>query len=628
MDHLLSRLVTPLELHDYSVEELQQLAREIREELRGILRLRSAHFASNLGVVELCLALHAAYDFTRDRLVWDTGHQIYPQKMITGRYHQMHTIRTKGGLMGFPNPAESDYDLFMTGHAGCSVSSALGLRAGDELLGGGDRRTVAVIGDGALPSGIVFEALNHAGFLRKNLLVILNDNQMSICPRVGSVAAYLDKTPVTDYPIGLRRSKREREALEAAGQTPPPAAQRGPKSFGTLFEDFGFRYIGPVDGHDVGMLTQIFRDLAPAGGPILIHALTKKGHGFEPAAADPVKFLAPTQFEWNGKEVIPLAKASPRTYTHAVSEAIYATMQRNPKVATIVAAMCEGNKLQKVRANMPERFFDTGICESHAVAFAAGLAKSGVRPIVSIYSTFMQRSYDQIFQEVSLQNLPVTLCMDRAGFTGPDGPTHHGSFDTVYVRSLPNMTLMSPGDAVDVPLMIDFATVHPGPTAIRYPKEQEERIERDVQPVEHGRAEVLQWGRDGMLIAYGTLLGSCVRAAEKLRNDGLDVGVINARFAKPIDEETILRAISECGFVLTVEEGTLAGGFGSAVLEAANAAQIDVRNLVRLGLPDRFVLHAEREEQLEEVGLDVDGIYQQACRLAGRCGINSETSRV
>ncbi len=628
MDHLLSRLVTPLELHDYSVEELQQLAREIREELRGILRLRSAHFASNLGVVELCLALHAAYDFTRDRLVWDTGHQIYPQKMITGRYYQMHTIRTKGGLMGFPNPAESDYDLFMTGHAGCSVSSALGLRAGDELLGGGDRRTVAVIGDGALPSGIVFEALNHAGFLRKNLLVILNDNQMSICPRVGSVAAYLDKTPVTDYPIGLRRSKREREALEAAGQTPPPAAQRGPKSFGTLFEDFGFRYIGPVDGHDVGMLTQIFRDLAPAGGPILIHALTKKGHGFEPAAADPVKFHAPTQFEWNGKEVIPLAKASPRTYTHAVSEAIYATMQRNPKVATIVAAMCEGNKLQKVRANMPERFFDTGICESHAVAFAAGLAKSGVRPIVSIYSTFMQRSYDQIFQEVSLQNLPVTLCMDRAGFTGPDGPTHHGSFDTVYVRSLPNMTIMSPGDALDVPLMIDFATEHPGPTAIRYPKEQEERIEREVQPVEHGRAEILQWGRDGMLIAYGTLLGSCVRAAEKLRNDGLDVGVINARFAKPIDEETILRAISECGFVLTVEEGTLAGGFGSAVLEAANAAQIDVRNLVRLGLPDRFVLHAEREEQLQEVGLDIDGIYRQACRLAERCGINNETSRV
>ncbi|HEV7223469.1 MAG TPA: 1-deoxy-D-xylulose-5-phosphate synthase [Pirellulales bacterium] len=637
MDHLLSRLVTPLELHDYSLAELQQLAREIREELRGILRLRSAHFASNLGVVELCLALHAAYDFTRDRLIWDTGHQIYPQKMITGRYHQMHSIRSKGGLMGFPNPHESPYDLFMTGHAGCSISCALGLRAGDELSGGGDRRTVAVIGDGALPSGIVFEALNNAGALKKNLLVVLNDNQMSICPRVGSLASYLDKTPITDYPIGLRRSKREREAAAAAaaasGQSAAPAAQRTAKSFGTLFEDLGWRYIGPVDGHDLGMLTQCFRDLAPAGGPILLHALTKKGHGFEPAVADPVKFHAPGQFEWNGKEVISLVKKTPRTYTHAVSEAIHAAMQRNPKVVAIVAAMCEGNKLQKVRADMPERFFDTGICESHAVAFAAGMAKSGMRPIVSIYSTFMQRSYDQIFQEVSLQNLPVTLCMDRAGFTGPDGPTHHGSFDTAYVRSLPNIAIMSPGDALDIPLMIDFATEHPGPTAIRYPKDQEERIEREAQAVELGRAEVLEWGRDGMLIAYGSLLPACVRVAEKLRADGLDVGVINARFAKPIDEQTVLRAIAESGFVLTIEEGTLVGGFGSAVLEAANAAQVDVRRLQRLGLPDHYVLHAEREEQLREVGLDVEGIYRQARQTAERCGIaepggiNTATSR-
>lgn len=625
MDHLLSRLVTPLELHDYSLDELRQLAGEIRDELRGILRLRSAHFASNLGVVELCLALHSVYDFSRDRLIWDTGHQIYPQKLITGRYSQIHSIRTKGGLMGFPNPEESPYDLFMTGHAGCSISTALGLRAGDELLGRGERRTVAVIGDGAMPSGIVFEALNNAGALKKNLLVVLNDNQMSICPRVGSLAAYLDKTPKTDYPYGLRRSKREREAAEA--QPAPPVERRAPKPFGVPFEELGWRYIGPVDGHDLEMLTKCFRDLAPAGGPILLHCMTKKGQGFEPAASDPVKFHAPSQFEWNGKEVIPLAKGSQAAYTHVASDAIYGAMQRNDKVVAIVAAMCEGNRLQKVRAEMPDRFFDTGICESHAVAFAAGLAKSGLRPIVAIYSTFMQRSYDQLFQEVSLQNLPVTLCMDRAGLVGPDGPTHHGSFDTVYVRSLPNFTVMSPGDAFDLPLMIDFATKHPGPTAIRYPKEQAEQVEREVQPLELGRAETLHWGADGMLIAYGSSLSTCVRVAERLRGEGLDVGVINARFAKPLDEETILRAVSECGFVITVEEATLVGGFGSAVLEAANEAQLDVRRLRRLGLPDRYVLHAEREEQLHELGLDESGIYRQACGLAELCGLNREHSR-
>ncbi|HUY91952.1 MAG TPA: 1-deoxy-D-xylulose-5-phosphate synthase [Pirellulales bacterium] len=614
MDHLLSRLVTPLELHDFSLEELRQLAREIREELRGILRLRSAHFASNLGVVELCLALHSVYDFSHDRLIWDTGHQIYPQKLITGRYPQMHSIRSKGGLMGFPNPEESPYDLFMTGHAGCSISTALGLRAGDELLGRGQRRTVAVIGDGAMPSGIVFEALNNAGALKKNLLVVLNDNQMSICPRVGSLAQYLDKTPKTDYPLGLRRSKREQEAAEA--QPAPPEQPRTAKPFGAPFEELGWRYIGPVDGHDLGMLTKCFRDLAPAGGPILLHVLTKKGHGFEPAASDPVKFHAPARFDWDGKQVIPLSSGSRPGYTHVASDAIYGAMQRNPKVVTIVAAMCEGNRLQKVRADMPERFFDTGICESHAVAFAAGLAKSGLRPIVAIYSTFMQRSYDQLFQEVSLQDLPVTLCMDRAGLVGPDGPTHHGSFDTVYVRSLPNFAILSPGDALDVGPMIDFAASHPGPTAIRYPKDHAERVEREVQPVELGRAETLSWGKDGMLIAYGSLLSSCVRVAERLRGEGFDVGVVNARFAKPLDEDTILRAISECGFVLTVEEGTLAGGFGSAVLEAANAAQLDLRRLRRLGLPDRYVLHAEREEQLQELGLDEAGIYRQARALA------------
>ncbi|MGH7140587.1 MAG: 1-deoxy-D-xylulose-5-phosphate synthase, partial [Pirellulales bacterium] len=527
----------------------------------------------------------------------------------------MQTIRTKGGLMGFPNPKESVYDQFVTGHAGCSISCALGLKTADDLLDHDERHSVAVIGDGALPSGIVFEALNNAGALRKNLLVVLNDNRMSICPRVGSVARYLDRTPQVDYPIGLRRRGRDKP------YDPMADANRAPKAYGTFFEDLGFRYIGPINGHDVRMLVQCLEDLKPAGGPILLHVQTEKGHGFEPAVKDPVKFHAPSCFDWDGDEVVSLAKSAPPAYTNVSSEAIHAAMQRDPKVVTIVAAMCEGNKLQKVRSQMPGRFFDTGICESHAVAFAAGMAKSGARPIVAIYSTFMQRAYDQLFQELSLQNLPVTLCLDRAGLAGPDGATHHGVFDLAYVRSLPNFTVMAPGDAADLPPMLDLALSLDGPTSIRYPKAEAERVARTPAPVELGRAEILRWGDDGMFIACGALLPSCVAAAERLRADGLDVGVINARFVKPLDKETILTALGRASFVLTVEEGALEGGFGSAVLEAANEAQVDTRHVLRLGIPDRFIEHAERDQLLADLDLSTDGLCRRALAWAERCGI-------
>jgi 1-deoxy-D-xylulose-5-phosphate synthase len=617
MHTILPNIRSPLQLRELDVDELSRLAEEIRIELRSILRLRSAHFGSNLGVVELCLALHRVYDFSQDRLIWDTGHQIYPHKLITGRYSRIQTIRTKGGLMGFPNPKESPYDLFVTGHAGCSISCALGLKAADELLDREDRRAVAVIGDGALPCGIVFEALNNAGAMRRNLTVVLNDNRMSICPRVGSVARYLDKTPQVDYPIGLRRRDRGQRT------TPDPAAekQRTTKAYGSFFEDFGFRYIGPINGHDLKTLVQILEDLKPAGGPILLHIQTEKGHGFEPAVKDPVKFHAPSRFDWDGNEIVPLASSAPPAYTNVASQAILDAMKRQSSVVAVVAAMCEGNKLQKVRDQMPGRFFDCGICESHAVAFAAGMAKSGARPIVAIYSTFMQRAYDQLFQELSLQNLPVTLCLDRAGLTGPDGPTHHGVFDLAYVRSLPNFTVMAPGDAADLPLMLDLALTLPGPTSIRYPKADAGRVERQVAPVEPGRAEVIRWGDDGMFIACGTLLSSCVAAAERLRSDGLDVGVINARFVKPLDRETILAALRRASFVVTVEEGTLEGGFGSAVLEAANEAGVDARHVLRLGVPDRYVEHGERDELLADLELNVDGLCQRALAWAEQTGI-------
>jgi 1-deoxy-D-xylulose-5-phosphate synthase len=519
--------------------------------------------------------------------------------------------------MGYPNPHESDYDLFMTGHAGCSVSCALGLKVGDELLGHADRRSVVVIGDGAFPSGIVYEALNNAGGLNKNLLVILNDNQMSICPRVGALARCLDQARLTNlYQDSKRQIQNLLVRVPLVGDMANQAfegVRDGLKALltgGMLFEELGFRYIGPIDGHDLPTLRRWLRDVKDQKGPVLLHVLTEKGHGVEQASNDPVTYHTPPVFEKIGPErtILSLKRGGSKAYTDAASAAIHKAMQDDPRVVVITAAMCQGNKLEKIRAEFPERFFDTGICESHAVAFAAGLAKSGARPIVDIYSTFLQRSFDQLFQEVTLQNLPVTFCLDRAGLTGPDGPTHHGVFDTTYLRLFPNMVVMAPGDELDLAPMLQFALDHSGPASLRYPKASLEKVERTIAPVELGQAEIYEWATDGILIAYGSLFPTCVKASEKLRDEGVEIGVINARFAKPLDRATLLKAVEDLPLVVTVEEGTLEGGFGSALLEAANAAGLDTRNIVRLGVPDRFVQHAERSELLAELGLDVTGI--------------------
>jgi 1-deoxy-D-xylulose-5-phosphate synthase len=628
---LLPQIASPKDLHAFSDEQLNDLAQEMRDELVRVLSIRPAHFASNLGVVELCLALHLTFDFSLDRLIWDTGHQIYPHKLVTGRYKQFDSIRTRGGLMGYPNPHESPYDLFMTGHAGCSVSCALGLKVGHDLLGGDERRCVAVIGDGALPSGIVFEALNNAGGLRKNLLVILNDNEMSICPRVGGLAQCLDRARLTSFYQGSKRHVRELlsrvplvggMATQALGQIRD--GLKASLTGGMLFEELGFRYIGPVDGHDLPTLRRWLRDVRDQNGPVLLHVLTNKGHGVPQASADPVTYHTPPVFEKVGPErtILSLKRGGSKAYTDAVSSAIYQAMQDDRRVTVITAAMCQGNKLEKVRTDFPDRFFDTGICESHAVAFAAGLAKAGARPVVDIYSTFLQRAFDQLFQEVALQNLPVAFCLDRAGLTGPDGPTHHGAFDTPYLRLFPNFVVMAPGDELDVAPMLHFALAQDGPASLRYPKAGLERVERAVAPMELGRAEVHEWGDDVMLIAYGSLFPTCVKAADVLRKEGLSVGVINARFAKPLDRSTLLKAVDEVGLVVTVEEGTLEGGFGSALLEAANAAGLDARHVIRLGLPDRFVEHAERGELLADLGLDANGICAAVRRGLDRTADN------
>ncbi len=630
---ILPSIHSPHNLRDLSLPQLERLAAEMREVLCNLVSCRSAHFASNLGVVELCLALHQTFDFTHDRLIWDTGHQIYPHKLITGRYPQFDTMRTKGGLMGYPNPEESEYDLFMTGHAGASVSTAVGLASGDELLRDGEGRwSVAVIGDGAFPSGIVFEALNNVHRSCKRLLVVLNDNKMSICPRVGGMADYLDRLRMNRMYSGLKE-----EVVKVLGKVPllgdpverllaqvKEAAKAGLHG-GMLFEDLGLRYFGPIDGHNIGLLRKYLRMVRNVEGPVLLHVVTEKGHGFRPAAEDPVLFHAPPQFERQADKIVQMKKSTSRAFTHAASAAIFQQMTNNPRVVVITAAMCQGNNLEQVRDTFPDRFFDTGICESHAVAFAAGQAKVGLRPIVDIYSTFLQRSYDQIFQEVALQNLPVTFMLDRGGLTGPDGPTHHGSFDLGYLRVFPNMVVMAPADEYDMGQMLDVSLRYDGPCAIRYPKAVLPTIAAERTPVEVGKSEVLSWSDDGVILCCGAQLVDCVKAAALLREEGINVGVLNARFVKPLDLEVVLRVVRECAFIVTVEESSLMGGFGSAVLEAAADAGLNTSHIRRLGIPDRFIEHGERGELLADLGLDASGIAAACRKSVASCGASTRT---
>ena len=626
---ILSELKSPKQLQEMNDQQQNALAEEIREALLTIVSDRAAHFASNLGVVELCIALHSVFDFSKDRLIWDTGHQVYPHKLVTGRFSEFHTIRRRGGLMGYPNPEESDYDLFVTGHAGSSVSTVLGLKTADDLLFPSEnRKSVAVIGDGALPSGVVFEAMNNAAGLNKDLLVILNDNKMGICPRVGGVASYLDKARVAPFYNGLKRDVSWLlNKLPVVGE--PVEHMLGQfkealKTFfhgGMLFEEMGFRYIGPVDGHDIKSMKRYLEMVKDVKGPVLLHVFTDKGHGFEPAVQDPVKFHTPAPFcQDENNEILPVKSEGGAAYTNIVSDEIHAVMQEDERVCVLTAAMCAGNKLGKIRDEFPTRFFDTGICEGHAVAFAGGMAKSGMRPIVDIYSTFLQRSFDHIFQEVALQNLPVLFCLDRAGLCGPDGPTHHGVFDNSYMRIFPNMVVMAPGDKLDIAPMLNFSLNVDSPTSIRYPKTNAEVVERKVAPVKLGKSEILSWGEAGNILACGALLPRAVEAARKLQDEGLDVGVVNARFVKPVDSDVVRRAI-ETGFVITIEESAFNGGFGSAVLESANSMGLPTQNIKVLAIPDEFIEHGDRDELLADLDLDADGIYRNARKLAN-CAAN------
>jgi 1-deoxy-D-xylulose-5-phosphate synthase len=620
---LLASLQDAMPLRTFTPKQLESVAAEIRDVLCNLLATRTAHFASNLGVVELCLALHCEFDFRHDRLIWDTGHQIYPHKLVTGRYHDFPSIRTYGGLMGYPNPHESVYDLFMTGHAGCSVSTAVGLRSGDLLTDQADRRTVAVIGDGAFPSGIVFEALNNAGELQDDLTIVLNDNKMSICPRVGAVSKYLDRLRGNPFYTGLKS-----EVVRLLDRVPmfgDPAERllaqmkEGMKAGlmgGMLFEELDIRYIGPIDGHDIGLMRKYLSMARETKGPVLLHVVTEKGHGYKPAAEDPVFFHTPPMFrdDDDNAVVVPKSEGNPAFTVH-IRNAIRKQMANDARVTVITAAMCQGNKLEPVREQFPDRFFDVGICESHAVAFAAGQCKTGLRPIVDIYSTFLQRSYDQIFQEVALQDLPVVFTLDRAGLTGPDGPTHHGLFDVGYLRLFPNMVCMAPGYAGEVEMMLAAALQHDHPVSLRYPKASALELEHQPAPLVMGKSERIREGNDGTIVAFGSMLDEALAAAESLVGE-LAVGVINARFVKPIDQEMVRETLSTGRFVITLEEGTKLGGFGSAFVESAVEQNLDTRLLTILGLPDQFIEHGDRSELLDMHGLSPRAIAEKCRQLA------------
>jgi 1-deoxy-D-xylulose-5-phosphate synthase len=621
---MLASLVDASPLRNFSPEQLEQVAGEIRDVLCNLLATRTAHFASNLGVVELCLALHCEFDFRSDRLIWDTGHQIYPHKLITGRYHQFGSIRTQGGLMGYPNPEESQYDLFMTGHAGSSVSTAVGLRSGDVVGGQSHRRTVAVIGDGAFPSGIVFEAMNNAGELKDDLLIVLNDNKMSICPRVGSVATYLDRLRSNPFYTGLKS-----EVVKLLDKVPmfgDPAERllaqmkEGVKAGflgGMLFEELGIRYLGPIDGHNVPLMRKYLAMTRDIKGPVLLHVVTEKGHGYKPAAEDPVYFHTPPAFEEKFGKVVAEKSDGLPAFTNHARDAIRRQMGLNPSVTVITAAMCQGNKLEPVREQFPDRFFDVGICEAHAVAFAAGQCKTGLRPIVDIYSTFLQRSYDHIFQEVTLQDLPVVFMLDRAGLTGPDGPTHHGLFDIGYLRLFPNLICMAPAYAEEVDAMLEMALEQDHAVSIRYPKASALQMQRSPQPIELGKSEIVREGTDGTIIAIGAMLEEALAAAESLDGE-LSIAVINARFIKPLDREMIRQRVGSGKFAITIEEGMKAGGFGSAVVEAAVDMNLDTRGICRLAFEDKFIEHGDRNDLLRQNGLDAQSIVDKCREMAQR----------
>lgn len=601
---LLDTIDSPALLRQLDRKQLHQLAEELRTFLIDSVSQTGGHLSSNLGVVELSIALHYVFNTPEERLVWDVGHQTYPHKILTGRRAAMAGLRKHGGIAGFPRRSESAYDAFGTGHSSTSISAALGMAVAARQAGL-QRHTVAIIGDGAMSAGMAFEALNNAGAMDTDLLVILNDNEMSISPPVGALNNYLAKL------LSGRLYDRMRRSGEKMLGVMPPILElakraeehvKGMVSPSTLFEEFGFNYIGPIDGHDLDVLVSTLGNIRQLKGPQFLHVVTQKGHGYQPAEADPGKFHGVGKFD--PADGSALAGAGRKTYTQIFGEWLIDMAARDERLVGITPAMCDGSGLNAFQEQYPQRYFDVGIAEQHALTFAAGLACDGMKPVVAIYSTFLQRAYDQLIHDIALQNLPVLLAIDRAGLVGADGPTHAGAFDLSFLRCVPNLVVMAPADENECHRMLTTGFHHDGPAAVRYPRGCGPGVvvSGEMQPLPIGKGEIRRRGKKVAILAFGSMLAPAMTAGE-----ALDATVANMRFVKPLDEALILELAASHDLLVTVEENTVCGGAGSAVAERLADAGMDFR-IRHLGLPDRFIEHGAPEKLLADCGLDAAGL--------------------
>jgi 1-deoxy-D-xylulose-5-phosphate synthase len=617
----------PTALKTMDVNHLEQVATEVREKIIDVVAANGGHLASSLGVVELTIALHKVFDTPKDKIVWDVGHQAYAHKLLTGRFDRFHTLRQLDGISGFPKRDESPYDCFDVGHSSTSVSAALGMVAARDIQGTNEK-VIAVIGDGSLTGGIAFEALNQAGHLKKDMIVIVNDNDMSISPNVGALSSFFSRKLTSDFFV---RMKRETEylldSIPKIGKDLRRLAKKIEESVkgfitpGILFEAFGFDYVGPVDGHNLEELVLMLENASRMDGPILVHVVTKKGCGYLPAEENPSQFHGVGPFD--RKTGIVATSSGPPSYTSIFGETLVKMAENDKRIVAISAAMLEGTGLKNFAERFPERFFDVGIAEQHAVTFAAGLASQGIKPVCAIYSTFMQRAYDNVLHDVCLQKLPVTFALDRAGLVGADGPTHHGVFDYSFLRHIPNLVFVSPRNEIELQRAMITAANFDGPFAYRYPRGKGEglKLSSNPQPLEIGKGELLRDGKDVAIFAIGTSVQESLVAAESLAKEGMEVAVIDARFIKPLDEKLILEYARKTGRILTVEENVMQGGFGSAVLELLAEHGLLV-TADQIGLPDDFVEQGTQAELRARYGIDAAGIK---ARLQSFC-LNKKTA--
>ena len=621
---ILKTIQSPADLKRLSPEQFPVLCQELREQIIGVVSNVGGHLASNLGVVELTVALHYLLDTPQDKIVWDTSNQAYTHKLLTGRREQFHTLRQYGGLSGFCKREESVYDTFNAGHAGTGVSAAYGMVEAREQFGQ-RHKVVCIVGDGAMTAGMTLEALHHAGGLGKDFLVILNDNQMSISKNVGAISSYLNRTFTGEFYTKMREETGHLlKKIPHIGSDVEKLARRAEELAkgailpGLLFEELGFRYAGPIDGHNFEHLLPTLENVLKMKGPVLLHVITKKGLGYEPAVNNPVWFHACPPFV--RETGVPAKKAARPSYTQIAVDSLVKLARADKRIVAITAAMCEGTGLNAFEKEFPDRLYDVGIAEQHAVTFAAGLAAQGMRPVVAMYATFLQRAYDQVVHDVATQNLPVTFCIDRGGLVAEDGTTHHGAFDYAFLRHVPNMVVMAPKDENELQHMLKTSLDYDGPASVRYPRGVCLGVAMDPAPtaLPVGKGELLRDGTDVAIVAIGVPVWQAVKAAEQLSREGLSTAVINARFAKPLDQELIVNVARRVRYVVTVEEGCKMGGFGSAVLEALSDAGVTGVTTKILGLPDWYIEQGPQDLLRERYGLTTEGIYRSVKELVGK----------